>query len=388
MQQFLKFHRVACILVLSHLLLIPSMWAGGISDGDESKQPEGQDAAEQKSAKATDEPTQSLDATTIDLELKVSGSNVIFAAERDLSKGLTEAASLKKKTKLAVKPLRDLQQEITNLEGRILQAQQQLVGLNAQLANVNDVASNNRLVGAINTLEGQMTLAENSLKNLKAKEISARGNLNNAREEYVQQVLDLGSLEEELTKAYETSADSPEIQASLKKLREDTGKDLKLQPSASVQSLQRKLDELKATVQTERVPLRRDDNTFYASVVINGKHSAEMVLDTGASLISLPYELAVSMGLKPEASDKQILLTIADGSTITAHLKTIESVRVGTFVVEKVQCAVLGPEAVAAHPLLGMSYLGEFQFHLDTAAGTLGLTQIEGDSASGSRRKK
>jgi aspartyl protease family protein len=370
------------------LALIGFLSLGNMADGKEAVPACTSGIDENQATKTSEEPVPSTDKLTVDLSLKVSGSTVNFSAERDLSKGLTDAANLKKKAKLAIKPLRDVQQEITNLEGRMLQAHQQMVGLNAQLANVNDVASNNRLVGAINTLQGQITLAEKSLETLKAREISARSNLNNAREEFVQQVLDLGSLSVQLTKAYESSADSPEVQASLKKLREDTGKDLTLQPSSTVQSLQRKLAELQASVQTERIPLRRDDKTFYASVVINGKHTAEMVVDTGASLVSLPYELAVSMGLKPEARDKQILLTIADGSTITAHLKTIQSVRVGTFVVENVECAVLGPEAVEAHPLLGMSFLGEFQFHLDAAAGTLGLTQIESDSPAAAKRRK
>lgn len=378
----------ACSLALNGLLLIGSLAAGVIQPGDEPVPAGDPGSDDQKSTQPTDEPEESQGDSAISLELKVSGSNVIFAAERDLSKGLTEAASLKKKAKLSIKPLRDLQQEITILEGRMLQAEQQMVGLNAQLANVNDVASNNRLVGAINTLEGQISLAEKGLENLKANELAARSNLNNAREEFVQKVLDLGSLSEQITKAYESSAASPEIQASLKKLREDTGKELSLQPSSSVQSLQRKLSELQASIQTEKITLRRDDNTFYASVVINGQHTAEMVVDTGASLLTLPFELALSMGLQPKAGDKKILLTIADGSTITGHLKTIESVRVGTFVIENVECAILGPEAIEAHPLLGMSYLGEFQFHLDAADATLGLTQIESDSPSASRRRK
>ena len=93
------------------------------------------------------------------------------------------------------------------------------------------------------------------------------------------------------------------------------------------------------------------------------------------------------MGLKPETSDKRILIEIADGSTITGVLKKIATVRVGTFEVKDVECAVLGPEAVSATPLLGMTFLGEFQFQLDAADSTLGMTQIEGDTSSGSRRK-
>ena len=111
-----------------------------------------------------------------------------------------------------------------------------------------------------------------------------------------------------------------------------------------------------------------------------------MIVDSGASVISLPWELAVTMGLEPKVGDKQILLSMADGRTIPGYLKTIDSVRVGTFTVEKVECAVLGREAVNAEPLLGMTFLGEFQFQLDAAEATLGMTEIEGD-LSGSRKK-
>ena len=56
----------------------------------------------------------------------------------------------------------------------------------------------------------------------------------------------------------------------------------------------------------------------------------------------------------------------------------IPSVRVGKFVVEKVECAVLGEEAVNAEPLLGMSFLGHFKFELDSDAKTLTMVKIAG----------
>ncbi len=383
-------------LLLSHIATVSLLLAGSINPAglfarasvpyDEPSQKE--DAPEKQSrAKGKGDERDLGEEKDPDLSLKVSGSNAVFAAERDLAKGLSEAANLKKKAKLAIKPLRDTQAEISDLETRMLESQQQLVALNAQLANVSDVATNNRLVGAINTVDGQMALAIKKMENLKAREIAARSSLNKAREEFVSQVLNLRELADQITQAYETAADSPELQAELKTLQDDSGKPLTLQPSAAVQSSQKKLAELETSIQTERITLRREGNTFYASVVVNGKHTEEMVVDTGASLIMLPYEVAVTMGLKPDGKDKQILLTLADGSRITGYLKVLDSVRIGTFVAEKVQCAVLGPEAVAAEPLLGMSFLGEFQFHIDAADGTLGLTQIETDTGSGSRRK-
>ncbi len=339
-----------------------------------------------------DEPEEKKDTTAAlteqapELELRVTGSNVVFSGERDLSRGISESATLKRKVKQATIPLRQIQLEINRLEIGMVQAEQQLVTLNAQLANVQDVATNNRLVGALNTVEGQMSLARKSLEGLKEKENRARTQLNEAREAYVQNIIDLRKLADQLSAGYETAKDSPEIQERLKTLTAESGKELKFELSSLTGNL-KKLVELEKSVHEEKISLRRDGNTFYASVVINGKHTTEMVVDSGASLISLPYELAISMGLKPEPSDKRILIEIADGSTITGVLKKIASVRVGTFEVKDVECAVLGPEAVSATPLLGMTFLGEFQFQLDSADATLGMTQIEGDPSTGSRRK-
>lgn len=372
---------ILCTWLLGICPVLPPNVGAAESD-EQDKASDSKDSQE----KSDSESSKTDSAESLNLNLKISGTNAVLAAERDLSRGLTEVTSLKKKVKLAAKPVRDLQQEINVLENQMIQAEQQLVGLNAQLANVNDVASNNRLVGAINTLEGQLSLAKKSLENLKEKETAARAALNKSREDFVQQVLDLSKLSTQIDEAYEKADENPEMQESLAKLKKDSGKDLKLQPSSSLTGTQRKLKELEESIETEKITLRREGNTFFASVVVNGKHTQEMVVDTGASMISLPYEMAVGMGLKPEANDKRILLTIADGSTITAHLKVIDTVRVGTFTAEKVQCAVLGPEAVNAEPLLGMSFLGEFQFNLDAAEGTLGLTQIESDGA-GSRKK-
>jgi clan AA aspartic protease (TIGR02281 family) len=310
-------------------------------------------------------------------ELRVTGKAVVFAAERDLAKGLAVAASLKRKVRQATIPYRRSKVEIANLDGRIKLAQQQLIGLNAQLVNVNNVATNNRLVGAISVLEGQIEQAKQGLKQLKERQLAARADLSSVQESYIQNILEMRQLADRLDAAYLDSADDAEIAARVVEFSEARGKELTFGPSNTWRSNGRKLADLEESVTTERIPLRRDGGTFYATVVVNGEHSAEMVVDSGATLISLPWELATRMGLQPQSGDKKILLTIADGSTITGYLKTARSVRIGTFELHDVQCAVLGPEATNAEPLLGMSFLGEFQFDVDSAKSTLGLTQID-----------
>jgi aspartyl protease family protein len=65
----------------------------------------------------------------------------------------------------------------------------------------------------------------------------------------------------------------------------------------------------------------------------------------------------------------------------------IKSIRVGKFTLENVECSVLGPEAVNALPLLGMSFLGNFKFEIDAAAGTLEMTTIEVEGSRSSRKR-
>ena len=110
----------------------------------------------------------------------------------------------------------------------------------------------------------------------------------------------------------------------------------------------------------------------------------------GASLISLPQKTAKSFGLKPSASDETILLQLADGRTIQAKLMKLSEVRVGKFTLKDVECAVLGPEAIAAEPLLGMSFLGHFKFEIDAQAETLTMVKVKTSASRTSRtsRKK
>ena len=78
-------------------------------------------------------------------------------------------------------------------------------------------------------------------------------------------------------------------------------------------------------------------------------------------------------------SDPDIVLELADGRRLLAKATTLKSVRVGKFTVENVECAVLGPEAISASPILGMSFLGKFKFEVNASAATLSMVKIGKD---------
>ena len=142
-----------------------------------------------------------------------------------------------------------------------------------------------------------------------------------------------------------------------------------------------------ATVFAESIDLRQEgSDTYWVPVVINGEHTKVMIIDSGASIVALPHELAAECGLEPDSQAPTIRLILADGRPIEAKGITVDSMRVGKFTVENVRCGVLGPEAVAAEPLLGMSFLRQFKFELDTQKKTLTMVKVE--EGGGSRKRQ
>ncbi|HUG90648.1 MAG TPA: hypothetical protein VML55_07440, partial [Planctomycetaceae bacterium] len=85
---------------------------------------------------------------------------------------------------------------------------------------------------------------------------------------------------------------------------------------------------------------------------------------------------------EPGASAPAITLEIADGSRITGRSITIPSLRIGKFTEKNVEAVVLGPEARNATPLRGMSFLGRFEFKLDSNRRQLILNGIDEPDAS------
>src|SRR5262249_22324829 len=99
--------------------------------------------------------------------------------------------------------------------------------------------------------------------------------------------------------------------------------------------------------------------------------------DSGASMISLPDKMARDMGIKAEAEGMPVRVSLADGRQVPAMMIKLDSVKVGKFTVQDVECCVLSPEARDAPPLLGMSFLGQFKFEVDTDQAELKLVKVD-----------
>jgi clan AA aspartic protease (TIGR02281 family) len=313
-----------------------------------------------------------------DKGIRKVGSVLNFAEENEFSKLFRDAAKLKLELTVAVRELHAAESHEAQVKRTILDYTQQRQLLRQQLNATSNTLQYNNIVNRMNELGDRLT--QLSQTDLSKQTRTAQERVNQAREAYVQHLLGMEELAEEVKEKYATLATDPEVKDALVQLNKETGKTYELVESRGFQTNLRSLQKLQDTVISEKIPLRDDgSNTFEVSVVFNGKHTRELVLDSGASLISLPHKMAVEMGLEPGSSAPILILSLADGSMVEGRQITIPEVRVGKFIVENVEGAVLPPSLSNAPALLGMSYLKNFDFKIDSAAKTLTMTKVDGD---------
>ncbi len=312
--------------------------------------------------------------------VRVTSGGLALNDEVAFNRKLADATKARRAVFDATKQWKEMQKKEAEGLAAATKLTEAHVRLNAQIATVpeNNVTLHNRLVGLINANIGQIDLMDKATKQLKEQVNSLRSKANQAREAYVQQILDLRTLANSITGRYEQLASDPVVQKAVAQWSESQGKPMELVQTRTFTSSLSRLGTLEDTVLSEAIDLRKSSgDTLHVSVVINSEHTQEMVLDSGASLVCLPNPMASEMGITISSLNPKIVLVLADGRQIDAHLVQLKSVRVGKFTVENVDCAVLSPEATHAVPLLGMSFLGNFKFEVDSADSKLTMVKVE-----------
>lgn len=103
---------------------------------------------------------------------------------------------------------------------------------------------------------------------------------------------------------------------------------------------------------------RRWDGHFRAKAAINDG-TVEMLVDTGASVVLLRFEDAVSAGVDMSDLVFNVPILTANGKSHVAAI-TLDEVSIGGVLVSGVEAAVAEPGQLHAS-LLGMSFLGEIE---------------------------
>jgi len=129
--------------------------------------------------------------------------------------------------------------------------------------------------------------------------------------------------------------------------------------------LDRDLLPMEKNVEFSRIPYTEENNHAVMTAMLNGDTEARLLLDTGASYVSLSENMARRLGCILD-TDSEFMATLADGSTVKAKPAVIQSVRIGDARVDRVPAMVLSKEpAPGVDGLLGMSFLREFNIHFD-----------------------
>jgi aspartyl protease family protein len=327
-------------------------------------------------AKADSIPAEAKDALE-KAGLKVSTSGLSLPEEIDLGKSVRESAKQKKAMMAADREVYAAQRELNVLREQINELKLQMTGLSAELANVTDAVSNNKIVGALRATEGQIDqlVQQSSQSTDRLKE--ARKKATEIRESYVQDVLSMRAKADEITQQWAKITDDQAAQNALDKVNAALGAKFALKPSSSFTANIKQLKTMEEAVSSEAIKLDNEGNSLWVNVTVNGKHKKRMIVDSGANTLSLPDKMVRDMGIETRSAGVPVTVSLADGREVPATLIKLDSIRVGKFTVDDVECCVLGPEAPDAPPLLGMSFLGQFKFEVDAQQAELKLVKVD-----------
>ena len=109
------------------------------------------------------------------------------------------------------------------------------------------------------------------------------------------------------------------------------------------------------TTEQGEAELRRAwDGHYRAEAQVNGV-TMRLMIDTGASMVLLPYETVEKLGIDPEMLDYSLPVTTANGNSTVAPVH-LSSIKIGPIAVFDVPAAVAHPGRLKIG-LLGMSFL-------------------------------
>ena len=117
----------------------------------------------------------------------------------------------------------------------------------------------------------------------------------------------------------------------------------------------------KQEVQIPLIPV--NGGNFLVDTLLNGHIKARLMLDTGASLITLTEEIGRKLGVTSHSSSAELPFNTAGGEE-WMPLVALETVALGSAKTRLVEASI-NSHIKGIDGLLGMSFLGDFRFEID-----------------------
>ncbi len=142
-------------------------------------------------------------------------------------------------------------------------------------------------------------------------------------------------------------------------------------------SMAEKIHDMDAQFSRVTAPYTASGNHVVVEAVLNGKATASLMVDTGASIILISRDIADELGMDISSSKNAVEIVVADGRSVDAVPVILDTVTVGDAKVRHVQAAVLREGGIEGFDgLLGMSFLSHFTMSIDSKTNTLLLEQV------------
>jgi len=117
----------------------------------------------------------------------------------------------------------------------------------------------------------------------------------------------------------------------------------------------------------------QDRTGIYVSVLVNDVLTLHFVVDTGATEVNIPADVALTLLRTNTITESDFLpgamYRLADGSVIPSLRLNLRSMRLGTLTVYNVSASIGGPYS---SPLIGLNVLRQFgSYEIDHQRGVL-----------------
>jgi clan AA aspartic protease (TIGR02281 family) len=107
-----------------------------------------------------------------------------------------------------------------------------------------------------------------------------------------------------------------------------------------------------------------DSSRIMVDTVLNDEIKTKMLVDTGATSVSISLKMAKQLGVRIKSSEK-IKVTLADGTVREGFRIVLKSVEVAGLKAENVDANAIEMQG-EDKPLLGMSFLNRFHMRIDS----------------------
>jgi clan AA aspartic protease (TIGR02281 family) len=316
---------------------------------------------------------------------KLMGDVVAATEEADVEKAFSNLKKTYKSVMDAKQRVTVAEKEAEQNKEAIKQLGNRRLQLGQMMAQANNINTRNQITLQFNLVTDELNMRSEADQKSEAL-TKAKAAYSTPRNDYFNSVLSMRELIDKTNEKYTAASKDTSMEALLESLGKTEKKKVTLGPSKTFLQTVKDFARYEALIMSDKIPLVRRSGTYTIEVTLNGKNPVKMIFDTGASSISLPYEMAVKSGMKPDEAKQKVKVSIANGAVVEGKRMKLDSVRVGKFEMKNVDCIVMPEDSPNVPALLGGSFLNNFKYEVDADASVVRLSRIDnGNGSSGSK---